>query len=827
MQDEGGVERTTQNRGDRDRAPVQGGGEGREEGGAGKKKSGLRRVRDRIERGERNATGGVSVPLKTVFDKSPPLTRNAEQQREMRERLTMQGEDAGGQAREEPNYCLLWDVEEDSVRGDTGGHVGGRFKEWTTIERLSERLFNGDGGWREELTALMTKAFAAADENYGMREAAEWGGKFVFDRGKVTSDEDLVRAAMLDVSMAARMKMRPHAVNRLSEERIWRLRSDNEEIPRLLRLSKGAPVFPDPDLVPNGAGEKPPLRKKYLATAPAVNKMIQEAYLDPGLALIVSQSFADSLEGLHYSPLSWAPKWGKKKGRPITDCSDGGSEERNAPLNSPYTKEVSDEVWGTIEHPTIEDLVRMVMEFFREQQAMDPSLTWADIRIWCMDLRGAYNLISFHPDDVHYLASQTSDEKVIIFLVGIFGWTGTPAAFQVVTRAIVHELKHALTGKAKMYVDDIFGVCLVRNVERDMKTAKGICEDLLGTGAVEDSKSRVGERLDVIGYTIDLAQQLVTVAEKNVLRAIYGFSVTGADGTVTVKEMQRLASWASRYSKICERMKPFVRALYRSYCGRRPHARFTLPEEAQQAIRMFQAFFALTVVQERNFTRSFQSFTERRSRWIVVFDASLTGLGVLWYRQDEEGRRVLMGGTAVDLRGLEFGEPAMQNVAEFIAATVGICGLEQVGARARQQEDLDVELEGDSVTALTWSAKQNFRSELVGNAAIVHNCVCLSRRIRVSRVRHIEAALNWRTDHLSRQGSAEALVEKDPGMSPLLEDGGWITVPNVDKLLALCDPRWKARRGKGEGTGFKSEEEFLEFWGEVEDLMGDRRGGEE
>jgi hypothetical protein len=322
------------------------------------------------------------------------MERNAEQQRGMKERLLMQGEDAGGQAREEPDCCLLWEVKEDRVSDDNGGLVSGRFTEWSKIARLSERLFEGDGGWRDNLNSLMTKAFEAADENYGMREAAEWGGEFVFDPGKVTSDEDLVRTAMLDVSMAARMKMRPHAANRLSEERIRRLRNDNEEIPRLLRLSKGAPVFPDPDFVPNGAGGKPPLRKKYLATAPAVNKMIQEAYLDPGLALIVSQSFADSLEGLHYSPLGWAPKWGKKKGRPITDCSDGGSEKDNAPLNSPYTKGVSDEVWGTIEHPTIEELVRMVVEFFREQQVIDPSLTWADIRIWCMDLRGAYNLIS-------------------------------------------------------------------------------------------------------------------------------------------------------------------------------------------------------------------------------------------------------------------------------------------------------------------------------------------------------------------------------------------------------------------------------------------------
>jgi hypothetical protein len=40
------------------------------------------------------------------------------------------------------------------------------------------------------------------------------------------------------------------------------------------------------------------------------------------------------------------------------------------------------------------------------------------------------------------------------------GCSCTPAAFQVITRAIVWELRHKLRGKAKMYVDDIFRVSL-------------------------------------------------------------------------------------------------------------------------------------------------------------------------------------------------------------------------------------------------------------------------------------------------------------------------------------------------------------------------------
>ena len=140
-----------------------------------------------------------------------------------------------------------------------------------------------------------------------------------------------------------------------------------------------------------------------------------------------------------------------------------------------------------------------------------------------MDLKGTYNLVKFHLDEVRYLASQTPDDHVILFLVGIFGWSGTPAAFQVVTRAIVHELRHALAGKALMYVDDIFGVSLTGGmIKSDMILASAICEDLLGQGAVEESNTERG-RLDVIGYTIDLDEQIVTIADKNVLRALPGF----------------------------------------------------------------------------------------------------------------------------------------------------------------------------------------------------------------------------------------------------------------------------------------------------------------
>jgi hypothetical protein len=55
---------------------------------------------------------------------------------------------------------------------------------------------------------------------------------------------------------------------------------------------------------------------------------------------------------------------------------------------------------------------------------------------------------------------QLTGDRVYLQIAGIFVWSGTPAAFQVVTRAIAWEMKHALKSRTLMYVDDIIGVGL-------------------------------------------------------------------------------------------------------------------------------------------------------------------------------------------------------------------------------------------------------------------------------------------------------------------------------------------------------------------------------
>ena len=78
----------------------------------------------------------------------------------------------------------------------------------------------------------------------------------------------------------------------------------------------------------------------------------------------------------------------------------------------------------------------MIHEFWVAEKTQNPPLRRQDLRILKMDLKGAYTLLSFRPEDVGLFDMLLTGDLVYFQLAGIFGWSGTPAAFQVVTRAI-------------------------------------------------------------------------------------------------------------------------------------------------------------------------------------------------------------------------------------------------------------------------------------------------------------------------------------------------------------------------------------------------------
>ena len=49
---------------------------------------------------------------------------------------------------------------------------------------------------------------------------------------------------------------------------------------------------------------------------------------------------------------------------------------------------------------------------------------------------------------------------------------------------------------------------------------------------------------------------------------------------------------------------------------------------------------------EQRYTRQMESILPQTLEYVVEFDASLTGAGILWYKRQEDGAEVALGGGA-------------------------------------------------------------------------------------------------------------------------------------------------------------------------------------
>ena len=353
-----------------------------------------------------------------------------------------------------------------------------------------------------------------------------------------------------------------------------------------------------------------------------------------------------------------------------------------------------------------------------------------------------------------------------------------------------------------MYVDDVIGVCFESDLTSDMALAKDICTSLLGPNAVADEKSETGRRLEVIGYTIDLTLKLVSIARKNFLTAVHGFMAIDLDGRISLKTMQKLASWGSRYGRICRLMRPFCGVLNRAIAGRLDrHATFSLAEETKIAIRCWRAILFLVRYNEQRFTLPLASFKSGVAEYIVETDASLHGVGCLIYRRNRDSE-VCVGASAVDLRSLGFAtESRFQNVCEFIGSIVGILGLVRLGVK-----NVDIEIRGDSISALTWAQKERTRGMQVSNAAMVYTLVCVSYGIEAKFATHISGEANFRCDQLSRVSESGRTADPLSELVGLGLGGAQnLKLDQDSRVLQLiescrpCEP-------------FENEIDFITFW---------------
>jgi hypothetical protein len=649
------------------------------------------------------------------------------------------------------------------------------------------------------LRELLKEAADFARDNFGPEEAIAWAEGYRFPPEFVRKDLRCLEEAQGDFVAMVRRRLTELEPGRMNPERTSRLRLDDPELGLLNVLVMGMKVHLPEGFCLNGMMTRTDRRPIYETVATAVNRMLG-AVVDQKLAFLLPLDVAQRhVPNLHLCKAHWTMKKGKPSGRPIGDLSNVDGTK----INTDETAAAATAYYGEIKHPTIDDIVVMIYEFWEVARWREPSVRWEDVRIRKMDLRGEYTLLSFRPEDVGMFAMLVSDDLVYLQAVGIFGWSGTPAAFQVVTRALTWEMRHALRSSTVMYVDDIMGVCFEADLETDLALAKDICTGLLGPGSVADDKTGFGVRLEMIGYAISLPDNRVSISRKNFLTALYGFISTDVTERITLRPAQRIASHGTRYGKICQVMRPFCSALYRVTWGRvNEQALFYLSPEAIIAIQCWRAMLCLVRFKETEFTRTIESFAPATPILVAEFYSSLSGAGLIWFIR-ANGAEVAMGVSAVNLASLDFGvDSSNQNLAEYIGAILAVVGQVMLGFSGT-----GIALRGDSVTALTWT---------MTNAAMVWTLLCIAADVEVKEVTHIPGEQNERCDRLSRRWD----VRKTPtvSVSAEAEEMGMKGVkvvemdadPSVREVIELCDPRRE----------LSSESQFIDFWMRARSAIG-------
>lgn len=511
-----------------------------------------------------------------------------------------------------------------------------------------------------------------------------------------------------------------------------------------------------------------------MAVAPAVNKLIFDQHVN-GTVLLLPLAVASRIPGIHFSSQHWTLKKGKAQGRIICDVANADTTD-STPLNGclgPDRDELRcriEATWGPINHPTLESLMRMIL-------AAVARFGWDELILWKKDLQGAFNLLWYDPSDAQLLAFLLSDDVVVLHLAGMFGWAGMPFAFDIITRVLRAVVRAVIKGLSEMYVDDIQGVTSRALLTHDMDAADTAVRGLLGPHAISPTKNEQGRVLDWIGWEINLDTQRVTISESNLLRTVYAFFSFDLKSKVSLQQVQRMASLASRCSMLARQMRPYTKNLYdcaSRYSG--SHAARFLSAPARIDVIAWRSFLVAAHFDKVRVARPIQSFAARTPSLAIAYDSSLTAFAV-GVSTIESGQTTLCAFTALPAPFTTTSDSSFQNTYEFLAVVLGV-----LLARYCHHQHCAAVLYGDNVSSLHWAASDRASSELAHRANIGFTLAACDIDCVVTETVHVPGVDNVVYDGLSR-GKSAVEVGLDPAKQVFFPPSH-----PIHQFISLCDP---------------------------------------
>lgn len=637
---------------------------------------------------------------------------------------------------------------------------------------------------RESILQIVTEAHITASESYTTRSAREWAGDYIFPRAQLQRHATEFSSSHSNFKNLCTLRHRRHRHSRLSLRRVHDcFGPDGKKIPNLPArdfdllcslASEGIRLTILPEFTPTSS--PPPLRAKYVSVAPAIHKMFGDQLLDDTV-LILPLAQALLIPGIHFSDQHWTTKKGKAQGRGISDLANAHLPELT-PLNGTHgeaKKQLQDLLkahYGPIHHPTLVALALMVLE-------MADKYGWDNIELWKKDLRGAFTLLWFHHSAIAKLAFLLQHDLVVFHLAGLFGWTGMPYVFQVITRVLLCLLATVIVGKCLMYVDDVMGVSPTASASKDSDAADSAIKRLMGKYAVATHKDERGRILEFIGWLFNLNTRTVSLSRRLLVKTIHAFFSFNIDAAVTKDVVDRMASLATRASLLFRPMRPYTHALYSMINSfPTPHATRHLTPAAKTEIIVWRTFLIISHFDEQRLQRPIETFRPRPPSVLFEYDASLSMLsvGMSLYNATTK-TATLIAYVAIPLPFPPTSDSSKQNTFEYLAVFTGL-----LLAASYSFKNFAYRLMGDSIASLTWTHKDRAPSVLAHRANIALTLLSATIDATPIELQHVPGVDNVVYDGLSR-GKTGGFV----GLDPLLQIHTTPSHPFVH-LLQLCDP---------------------------------------
>jgi hypothetical protein len=616
----------------------------------------------------------------------------------------------------------------------------------------------------------MGTAVTTTQPTLGIHDAIQWANGFEIPESTITQDEQLLHEHLGNwETLTTSLRTPEIRAARLNQRRINEYISrHNQEKAALEQLVDGFHMDVPPGWRNNTKDEPPNPGQRFMQARPAVLKMLFEDFKDKGFGLFIPLETARQY-AVNLSPANWTVKEGKAKGRPIWDYSRITAGHSTA-LNNPLNRNLFQHKYGVIKHPTIDEVALKFLGYWSQlHKATAGKARRAQLHMWKCDLSGAFTLLWAFYTAIPVMGLYLGLGLVWISFVGNFGWAGMPYVFDIVTRACRWQMnQHGfLRGAAEMYSDDSFGIAgTAEDALHDLDKTMWFFRGLLGDSAVNLDKKDVSRVMDILGYRFNLNSWTLCVKPSNLKRTLLGFFAIEVTTTrLTTRDCQRLGSWASRYAKCCPFINPWVRQIWREVRWRNRIKQHLTPmlltTKGQSAVLIIRAFLLCMALENTTFNRNLDSFHTNPSKHhtlVVEYDASLTGVGVVWYTRTN-GIETPHAGGAFNTSTLGFArDPRYQNKAEFIAGVIGV-----VGTLFLNVDRTNILLRGDSKTALSWVSTWKFDGDEITRAACVYILLIQHFDVVIARTEHIAGVDNVWADRLSRVDDPKADTRwKDP-----------------------------------------------------------------